>query len=209
MLEAVSRQPLDTEVFRYVNKTDSITALSEMGLGGAEIAEVSTFVGVALSSAEPSEIIDSQFKERHFFKPTQTRFSDGTLRVFYSALERATAEAEVVHWFLKREEVVARKSVTYYYVCARCHFAGVVADLRPYTAEWRFLTANDGYVECNALGKEAAESGLDGLLAPSARRPGGTNVPVFQKRSLTSPAYEHARAFSYDGVLNVVKLTSV
>jgi hypothetical protein len=110
---------------------------------------------------------------------------------------------------LKREEVVGRKSATYYYVCARCHFSGVVADLRPYTAEWRFLTANDGYVECNSLGQEAAESGLDGLLAPSARRLGGTNVPVFQKRSLTSPAYEHAYAFAYDGVLNVVKLTSV
>ena len=48
------------------------------------------------------------------------------------------------------------------------------------------LTKSD-YGFCNGLGTEAVTADLDGLLTPSARRPNGTNLPVFRRRAVSNP----------------------
>ncbi len=52
---------------------------------------------------------------------------------------------------------------------------------------WRDLIHGNDYTFCNRLGAEAVSQDLDGLLAPSVRKPGGTNVPVFSRRALSNP----------------------
>ena len=53
--------------------------------------------------------------------------------------------------------------------------------------DWPGLTHDSDYRFCNNLGIEAATSGLDGLLTPSARRTNGTNLPVFRRRAVSNP----------------------
>ena len=54
-------------------------------------------------------------------------------------------------------------------------------------ADWPDLTHDSEYGFCNGLGAEAVATGLDGLLTPSARRPNGTNLPVFKRPAVSNP----------------------
>ena len=49
---------------------------------------------------------------------------------------------------------------------------------------WPDLTHDSDYRFCNGLGTEAKKASLDGLLAPSVRHNGGTNVPVFVRSAI-------------------------
>ena len=46
------------------------------------------------------DLLDEPFRLRKQFRE-QTRFSDGSFRVFYSSLDAQTAEAEARHWFMR------------------------------------------------------------------------------------------------------------
>ena len=59
-------------------------------------------------------------------------------------------------------------------------------DLRPQQTEWPDLTHDNDYRFCNRLGAEAVAASLDGLLAPSARNPDGTNLPAFTRRAVSN-----------------------
>ena len=65
------------------------------------------------------------------------------------------------------------------------HFNGNLKDLRPKQTEWPALTHDNDYRFCNNLGVEAVAAGLDGLLAPSVRNAGGTNLPAFARRAVS------------------------
>ena len=45
-------------------------------------------------------------------------------------------------------------------------------------------STTSGYPFCQSLANEAREIGVDGLHAPSARRPGGVCVPVFSEQAI-------------------------
>ena len=65
-------------------------------------------------------------------------------------------------------------------------------------ANWPDLTHESDYGFCNGLGTEAVASGLDGLLTPSARRPDGTNLPVFRRRAVSNPVAHALVAMTLD-----------
>lgn len=56
--------------------------------------------------------------------------------------------------------------------------------------DWPALTHDSDYGFCNDLGAEAVAARLDGLLTPSARRPNGTNLPVFRRRAVSNPVVQ-------------------
>jgi hypothetical protein len=58
---------------------------------------------------------------------------------------------------------------------------------------------------CNSLGREAHEMRLGGFLAPSARNPGGTNVPAFLRNTLSDPKITGTVRLSYDTGETVVE----
>lgn len=146
----------------------------------------------------PEELCDAPFR------PTQlprdkisTRFSDGSFPVFYSSLEPETAEAEIKFSFLKNVSEPTKPRSAYYSRIS-CRFDGSIKDLKPMRETWPDLTHDSDYRFCNDLGTEAAASGLDGLLTPSARRTNGTNLPVFRRRAVSNPVVHALVAMTLD-----------
>lgn len=134
-----------------------------------------------------------------------TRFSDGSFPVFYCSLDAATAEAEIRHWLPRIVGQPNTRRTIWYYRFA-CDFNGMVKDLRRKQTPWPDLTHDSDYGFCNQLGKEAVAEELDGLLAPSARRAGGTNLPVFRRRAIDNPGDLSAVAATYDPATGAVTL---
>ena len=131
-------------------------------------------------SDNPEDLCDDVFKPKPQLLKVEncTRFSDGAYSVFYRSLESETAKVEVCHSFRKYAGKPT-SSRTAYYSRFSCRFDGSVKDLRPMHTAWPGLTHDSDYSFCNDLGAESVASDLDGLLTPSARRPDGTNLPVF------------------------------
>lgn len=108
-----------------------------------------------------------------------TRYSDGYMPVYYSAIEERTCVAELRHHL--RDSL----GLSRYFAMIACEFRGQVLILLGH--ETRFgdlISATDsGYPFCQKLAREA-RGVVDGLHAPSAREKGGTCVPVFRREAL-------------------------
>lgn len=140
-------------------------------------------------------LCDAPFKAAN---PPISRYSDGSIPVFYGSLESKTAESEAKHRLLIRIAADPSALRTVYYVRFRCSFSGVVKDLRGMENDWPNLVHDSNYEFCNSLGLVATEATLDGLLVPSVRRMGGTNVPVFSRKALGVPFESEISKFTYN-----------
>ena len=210
MLEHIDRQDFVAPVFRYVNQGRFLKTLSDLGLDADEADEMIQHLKSHGLVDSPEDVLNAPFELKPFATPYATRFSDGSIRIFYSALEFETAEQEVLHWFMK--PLVAGSASTsrvVYYRRAECSFSGMVKDLRGSTGIMPFLVADNSYRECNAVGYEANAAGLDGVLTTSARREAGTNLPVFVRASLSNPQLGEYRAFEYNPATSAVAVRPV
>jgi RES domain len=201
MLEELRRLHVDDRVYRFANLVDFSGMLRQMDFQAGEIEEILEFLGEARDRADARRLLDAPFAPKPQLaarRITPTRFSDGSLRVFYSSLEPETAEIEVLHWYVGAALGSAPRIA--YYDRLICRFRGQVLDLRPKIGQWPFLTGDgeEAYASCQALGREAAALELSGLLAPSARRASGTNVPVFRRGAVSEPRILGITAFSRD-----------
>ena len=159
--------------------------LASLGLDAQSEQEMQQLIDAAGYRPDLEELCDAPFRPKRRLR-RQTRFSDGSFPVFYSALELATAEAEVEHWFPAFAGTPGRPRTAYYQrLC--CTFDGLEKDLHPKQADWPELVRDDDYTFCNRLGAEALRSELDGLVTPSAKREGGANMPIFRRRAIRDP----------------------
>lgn len=133
--------------------------------------------------------------ERRPFRPT--RFSNGDYGVLYTALESETASQEYGHWAPRIFGAGMGASFRIRLHLVSCWFAGQAKDLRPYLADFTWLTA-DNYAECQLLGATAKTEGLAGFLAPSARRRDGTTVPILVPGSVSQPRQEREIIYLID-----------
>ena len=117
-------------------------------------------------------------------RSVRTRFSDGSFPVLYASKEAQTAKAEIMHSFGRRFSGRPAGMRRVWYMRYTFEFVGEVKDLRPKLAEWPALIHDSDYGFCNKLGSEAKAAALHGLLAPSARNEGGTNLPIFVKTTV-------------------------
>ena len=86
-----------------------------------------------------------------------------------------------------------------YFSRFHCTFDGRALDLRPKLTDWPWLVdPKTKNARCQELGREAHEKKIDGLLAPSARRSGGTNVPVFAREMLSQVMIDGNASFRPD-----------
>jgi hypothetical protein len=190
MLEGVRIFQADHRVFRFANVIDFEEMLSAMGFAADDIDEILEFLGETRKESDGTRLLDAPFAPKPQLearKITPTRFSDGSLRVFYSSLESETAELEVVHWYAGAALGSSRRVA--YYHRLRCRFRGSAADLRTRASDWPFLAADgdQAYSRCQALAREGLELNVTGFLTPSARRASGTNAPVFRRQALSEP----------------------
>jgi hypothetical protein len=198
MLEDIVATPYQGSVFRYVNREQHIELLRKLGFDPQGISEIVALLQECGITDDPSDVLDGPFAYKPLLKSERTRFSDGTVRVFYSALEPETAKREQQHWHMKPLLQGGEAPLRMYYRCVQCTFSGDVKDLRPMVGKWPFLVDDDGYDQCNQLGVEAARSGLGGLLSRSARRPEGTTSPIFSRPCLSDVEFQAYSMFEYD-----------
>ena len=188
LLESISGVPHCTKIFRFTSYQGDGEFLRRSGWDEKSRDEMMELLRSCDSSDSVEELCDEPFKPgrriggRRF---RRTRFSDGSFPVFYCAVDAETAKAEALHWFC--ELAGGPHGRRAWYRCFTCHFDGTVKDLTQKLADWGELTHDTDYGFCNALGAEAKEEGLDGLLAASARRSGGTNVPVLKRSAVSKP----------------------
>ena len=168
-------------------------ALLERGVNLSNIADTISAVGDVGTPLTINEIVDDAFRARNG-KSTPfpvSRFSDGTIGVYYSAIEESTCKKELV--FHLRTELAEMKSDTFphprYFSLINCQYSGYTADLRGKESINTELVSKStqGYPFCQRLGLQANAQGVDGFLTASARNDGGTCVPVFARSALSRP----------------------
>jgi hypothetical protein len=115
-------------------------------------------------------------------RPEGSRFNDGERGAWYCAFEIETALAEITfHKTVEYQEIgVFNDSVSYQVMLS--DFTGSFHDLRPVAAQRSFAKAlaPDSYIESQALAARLLDAGSLGLIFPSVRRAGGTNLACFR-----------------------------
>jgi hypothetical protein len=190
VLEELQRYEADHRVYRFANLVDFSGMLQQMGLDPEDIEEILELLGETREHADAQRLLDAPFAPKPQLaarKIAPTRFSDGSLRVFYSSLEQETAEAEVLHWYAGA--ALGSSARIAYYDRLQCRFRGSAIDLRSKADHWPFLTGDGegAYASCQELAREAVALDLGGFLTPSARGSAGTNLPVFRREALSEP----------------------
>ena len=139
------------------------------------------------------ETIDNTFQAREgegeALPFREGRFGDGTIGVYYSAIEEDTCKKEVAFYLNEQIKDLNRDKYPRTYHSIECHYEGATVDLRGKEKKYPNLVSNTktGYPFCQDLARRAVERGIVGFLAPSARNPGGTCVPVFRRTALSDP----------------------
>lgn len=168
---------------------------TRLRLDARERAEVLQSTEANVGQVTPQGAVDSVFRRRGKGR-RPSRYSDGSFPVFYSSLEWKTAEAEIQYWAPSYSGSPDGRR-TFHYQRLVCTFLGQEKDLRSKVAEWPDLVHPSGYTFCNRLGAEARQSGIDGLVVPSARHD-GANVPVFRREAIRDPELGHLVSVTYD-----------
>lgn len=204
MLEKLPIQSLQERVFRYANQQNEIDFLQSMGLDTQAVEEVVELLRARQEIDSLEMLLDKPFKPKPQLEKQKlvSRYSDGSIRVFYSALERETAKEEIKHHTRKYLTQHATKPRTVYFLRFACDFNGSGKDLRVKHDEWLWLTHDSDYSKCHGIAHEAVEEGLDGLLAPSARRDSGTCLPIFKRTAISNPTSEDVVSFTFDPSTN-------
>ncbi|MGA7070403.1 RES family NAD+ phosphorylase [Bradyrhizobium sp.] len=153
-------------------------------------------------------MLNMPFELNPSYRPSPTRFSDGTWRVFYSALEVETAEKERGYWCLREIQSDPPALRHFHYRELRCRLQGEAYDVKAKLADWPFLVGDhSAYAQCQNVARAAIQADADALIAPSARKNGGTTIPVFKRVALSSPEILGAVIFQVqaDGSFTIIR----
>ena len=140
------------------------------------------------------QVVDGSFDEKsNSATPFPVgRFSDGSLPVYYSALEEATCQQELAFhlaWESSGKPGDTSGHLRSYSLIS-CYYSGNSSDLRGREQVYPELISQteEGYPFCQSLGFESVRLKIDAFLAPSARFHSGTCIPVFNRSALSNPA---------------------
>ena len=192
MIKGLDIKECKAEVFRLASISDKNlkTLLLEMGITQINLREIENLVknvgkGITISA---EDVVDNSFKPSERTPPFQvTRFGDGTIGIFYSALEEDTCKREC-EFHLSNDDFETNNHPRFYSMI-KCCFQGSTLDLRGCEAKHPELVSDtkNGYPFCQKLGEYAVQNYIEGIFTPSARSKGGTCVPVFFRTAVTEP----------------------
>lgn len=160
-----------------------------------------------LSELPLEELLDGPFKRKRAFGGRYgpaTRFSDGTVPVFYASEDGDTAcEEKAFH--VATCEAGASGVGTHRLQLFSCIFSGERADLTPHS--WPELKQGPPYLPAgHELGRSVWEhDALDALKAASARKNGGVNSPAFKRRSISAPRIERELRIRVDRAVGTAR----
>jgi RES domain len=207
MLTGVNRASLDERLFRLANPRRIRKSLMDTGATLEEAIETIDFIG-GDNSNDAVLMLNTPFEQNPSYRPGPTRFSDGTWRVFYSALEVETAEAERGYWCLREIQSDPPAQRHFHYRELRCRLQGEAFDVKAKLADWPFLIGDHpAYPQCQNVARAAVQENADALIAPSARKDGGTTIPVFKRAALSNPEILGAVVFQVraDGSFTIIR----
>ena len=159
-------------------------------------------LGVIERGLKYSEAIDYPFSSD---ATVASRYGDGTVRVWYGALEETTSIAETCWHQLQQLTAIEGidTPVTRYRAMYQVHARGLFLELRGKEHEHPELL-DDDYAATQAIAKHAAAQGLPGLLYPSARWPDGSCLAAFRAEPLTDPVLIYYLTYRIDPTAQTV-----
>ncbi|MGN6512276.1 MAG: RES family NAD+ phosphorylase [Lysobacteraceae bacterium] len=136
-----------------------------------------------------------------------SRYGDGSVRVWYGALEEDTALAETCWHQLRQLRAIEGidASVTRHRAVYRVHARGLFLELRGKERAHPELL-DDDYGATQAIARHAAAQGLPGLLYPSARWPDGSCLAAFRADPLSDPVLLYYLTYRIDPVAQTVAI---
>jgi len=202
MLEGLTPATKAFAVIRLAAVSDTnVRRLLNRGISPESFPEIQNRLRRLNVVFEPSQLIDKVFEPstnpHHSTSFPTGRFSNGDWAVFYSALEDKTSIVEVRYHQVRSGEFndlqKSAKAAPRYFSLFETNFDGSVLDLYAIHRDCPELTSEDcdGYPRCRELAEEARSRSVDAFQTPSARQPGGTCTPVFNRQSL-------AKAYPFD-----------
>ncbi|MGO4476915.1 RES family NAD+ phosphorylase [Massilia sp. 2TAF26] len=114
-----------------------------------------------------------------YARPEGSRFNDGERGAWYCAFELETALAEVGFHKTVEYQEIGRFDDSVSYQALLADFTASFHDLRGIDAYAECL-APDSYIASQRLAAELLEAGSMGIIYPSVRWPGGTNLACFR-----------------------------
>jgi hypothetical protein len=185
MLERIATLVINEIVYRLANPPRMRAALAELGADREGVLETLDFLKTT-GAEDVSVLLSAPFVDDPIYTPSPTRYSDGTWKVFYSALEPETCEAERAYWCFRNVQSDPPATRQFHYREFRCRLNGTGYDLRPMRDKWPFLTGDTStYPKCQDVAREARTALASALLCPSARHKDGTTAPVFVREVLS------------------------
>lgn len=191
MLSNIPKIQVSETVWRYASAKNDVETLTDMGFDIGELTDILEFLRDNKMLSSPDDLLDNPFRRKITSKGAPSRYSDGSLSVFYSAIEPETAADEISY---HGKNFFSDKRV--YYNLFYCSFNGEVKDLRLKRNDWPMLI-DDNYAFCNRVAVAAIEDQLDGLLVPSARNNSGTCSPVFNRHALSKAIIKDIVSFDF------------
>lgn len=114
-----------------------------------------------------------------YARPEGSRFNDGRRGAWYCAFDVETALAEVSFHKAVEYAEINRFDDSVQYQCMLADFTATFHDLRGQT-RYADCLAPDSYVASQTLAERLLDGGALGVIYPSVRRAGGTNLACFR-----------------------------
>lgn len=136
-----------------------------------------------------------------------SRYGDGSVRVWYGALDDDTALAETCWHQLRQLRAIegVTAPVTRYRAVYRVQARGLFLELRGKEGTHPELL-DDDYAATQAIGKHAAAQGLPGVLYPAARWPDGSCLAAFRADPLANPTLLYFLTYRIDPLADEVQV---
>ena len=114
-----------------------------------------------------------------YARPEGSRFNDGERGAWYCAFAAETALAEVIFHKSVEYHEINRFDDSVSYQSLLADFSAGFHDLRGFAAHQACLDP-DSYIASQALANRLLDGGSMGIIYPSVRHPGGTNLACFR-----------------------------
>ena len=114
-----------------------------------------------------------------YARPEGSRFNDGERGAWYCAFELETALAEIVFHKAVEYAEIGRFQDSVSYQCLLADFNAGFHDLRA-PGDWADCLDAGSYIASQKLANDLLDAGSMGIIYPSVRRPGGTNLACFR-----------------------------
>ena len=133
-----------------------------------------------------------------YARPEGSRFNDGERGAWYCAFEVETALAEVTFHKAVEYQEIGRFDDSVNYQSLLADFSATFHDLRGADA-WGACLDPESYVGSQALAADLLDAGSMGVIYPSVRRPGGTNLACFRPALVGNVRKGHAYRLTWAG----------